>query len=97
MSRDADITREVTGVHGRYVLVANGARAELTYRIAASGRIIAEHTGVPDAMRGTGAGLALVRRLVADARSEGVRIVPRCAFIDAHRRRHPDWSDIFEL
>jgi len=32
--------------------------------------VIADPTGVPDAFRGTGAGLALVTRLVADARAK---------------------------
>lgn len=57
--------------------------------------IIADHTGVPEAFRGTGAGLELVKRLVADARAEGVKIIPLCPFVNAQRRRHPEWADVF--
>ncbi|MFN7053701.1 MAG: GNAT family N-acetyltransferase, partial [Gemmobacter sp.] len=75
MSPDVQITRETTGSKGRYVIRQNGAEAELTYSITSPTLIIADHTGVPDAFRGTGAGLALVTRLVEDARREGVKIM----------------------
>lgn len=92
----SDIVREVTGGKGRYVLRESDAEAELTYSILSPTRIIADHTGVPDAMRGTGAGLRLVERLVADARAEGVKIVALCPFVKAQARRHPDWADVID-
>ena len=92
----AGIEREIDGSHGRYVLRQDGAEAELTYSIASPHLIIANHTGVPDAFRGQGAGLRLVERLVADARAEGVRIVPLCPFVNAQRRKHPEWADVFQ-
>ncbi|ETX16100.1 acetyltransferase [Roseivivax halodurans JCM 10272] len=94
---DAAIAREVDGSRGRYVLRQDGAEAELTYSVASPTLIIADHTGVPEALRGTGAGLALVERLVADARAEGVKIVPLCPFVNAQRRKHPDWADVFQV
>ena len=97
LSTEFDITREVEGSRGRYVIRRNGAEAELTYSISSPTLIIADHTGVPDAMRGTGAGQALVERLVADARAEGVKIVPLCPFVNAQRRRPPDWADAFQV
>ena len=90
------ITREITGTKGRYVLRENGAEAELTYSILSPERIIADHTGVPDAMRGTGAGLRLVERLVTDARAEGVRVVALCPFVRAQARKHPEWADVID-
>lgn len=90
------ITREHGASKGRYVLRGNGAEAELTYSIASPHLIIADHTGVPEALRGTGAGLALAQRLVDDARAEGVKIVALCPFVAAQRRRHPEWADVFQ-
>ncbi|MEL7025752.1 MAG: GNAT family N-acetyltransferase [Pseudomonadota bacterium] len=90
-----EISREVDGSKGRYVLTREGAEAELTYSITSPTLVIADHTGVPDSMRGTGAGKALVERLVADARAEGFKIMPLCPFVNAQRRRHPEWSDVF--
>jgi len=97
LSAEPQITREVSGSKGRYLYRLNGAEAELTYSVTSASLIIADHTGVPDSLRGTGAGQALVERLVADARAEGVRIVPLCPFVNAQRRRHPDWADVFQV
>ncbi|GAB1378832.1 GNAT family N-acetyltransferase [Pararhodobacter aggregans] len=96
MSAEHQIEREVSGSKGRYVIRKEGVEAELTYSITTPTLIIADHTGVPDAFRGTGAGLALVQRLVADARAEGVKIVPLCPFVNAQRRKHPEWADVFQ-
>ena len=90
-----DIAREVTGSKGRYVIRREGEEAELTYSIASPTLVIADHTGVPDSFRGTGAGAALVARIVADARAEGFRIMPLCPFVNAQRKRHPEWADAF--
>ena len=91
----SDIERHVEGSKGRYVLRIDGAEAELTYSILSPSHIIADHTGVPDEMRGTGAGRQFVERLVADARAEGVKITPLCPFVRAQSRRHPEWADVF--
>ncbi|MBM7066908.1 GNAT family N-acetyltransferase [Actibacterium sp. 188UL27-1] len=96
MTDAPQITREHGEAKGRYTLVIDGHEAELTYSITSPTLIIADHTGVPDALRGTGAGLMLVKRLVEDARAEGVKIVPLCPFVNAQRRRHPDWADVFQ-
>ncbi len=96
MSTEPEITREHGASKGRYVLRMNGAEAELTYSVTTPHLIIADHTGVPDALRGTGAGQRLVERLVADARTEGVKIVALCPFVAAQSRRHPEWDDVFQ-
>lgn len=97
MSTDGAITREVAGSKGRYVLRKDGAAAVLTYSITSPTLVIADHTEVPDALRGQGAGLALVERLVADARAEGFRIMPLCPFVNGQRKRHPEWADAFAV
>jgi predicted GNAT family acetyltransferase len=87
----------VTKQERRYVATIEGidAEAELTFRPGAPGTIVAVHTGVPDAFRGKGVGRVLVTRLVEDARKEGFKIVPACSFVDAERRKHPEWADAF--
>ncbi len=89
------INREVNGSKGRYYIVKDGEEAELTYSIASPKLVIADHTGVSDSFRGDGAGLALVERLVADARAEGVKVMPLCPFVNSQRKRHPEWDDVF--
>lgn len=80
---------------GRYVIARDGEEAELTFSILAPDLRRADHTGVPDRFRGTGAGAALVAQMVADARAEGFRILPACPFVAAQAQRHPEWADAF--
>lgn len=90
------ITREQGDGRGRYVGRIEGIaeHAELIFTRPGPGVLIAVHTGVPESMRGTGAGKALVERLVADARAEGFRIRARCPFVKAQFERHPEWADV---
>lgn len=90
-----DIHREDEASGGRYVLETGNGEAELTYTRVAPDVIRADHTGVPVALRGQGLAALLVERLVADARAEGLRIRPACSYVEAQRRRHPEWSDVF--
>ena len=94
---EISIRREIAGSKGRYVATIEGfeGEAETTYSIASPTLVIADHTAAPDSMRGKGVARALAERLVADARAEGFRIVPLCPFINAERRKHPEWSDVF--
>lgn len=95
------ISREVSGHKGRYVIRAakkfGGDEAELIYSITTPELVIADHTFVPDSFRGTGAGLAMVMRLVSDARAEGFKIMPLCPFVNAQRKKHPEWADAFSV
>lgn len=90
------ITREEGDTKGRLVTIVDGHEAELTYSILSAQTIIADHTGVPDTLRGTGVGKALVERLVTDARASGVKIVALCPFVKAQAARHPEWQDVFQ-
>ena len=79
---------------GRYVYAVDGEEAELTFTRVGKERIIIDHTGVPPAFRGRGVGEALVAHAVAEARREGLKIIPLCPFAAAQFRRHPEWSDL---
>jgi predicted GNAT family acetyltransferase len=57
-------------------------------------RIVAIHTEVPAAFGGRGIGSALVRRVLADARSAGNTVSPLCPLFVAHFERHPEDRDI---
>ncbi|MBL4918961.1 GNAT family N-acetyltransferase [Szabonella alba] len=94
---DSAIRKELSGAKGRYVLTENGAEAEITFSVTSATLIIADHTGVPEALRGSGAGLRLVEYMVTDARASGFRIMPLCPFVNAMRKRHPEWADAFAV
>ena len=89
------VTREHGETKGRFVIRKGGEEAELTYSVTTPTLLIADHTGVPDSFRGTGAGLALVQALVDAARKDGFKVVPLCPFVKAQAVKHPDWADVF--
>jgi hypothetical protein len=93
---DIHISKEDDGRHGRFVARIDGidAEAELTFTHRGPGTISADHTGAPEALRGTGAAAALVDALVADARAHGTRIIPICPYVKKLYQRHPDWQDV---
>ena len=86
------ITRTDTPTKARYAAAMEGVEGEgeLTLSKVSKVLIIADHTGVPDSMRGMGVGKALVERLLADARAAGQRIVPLCPFVRAYADRHKE-------
>lgn len=95
MSESGEIAREESDSKGRYVLrIDDRPEAELTYSRAGDALIIIDHTAVPDALRGTGAGGRLVTRAVEDARLSGIKILPLCPFAASQFARHPDWADV---
>jgi predicted GNAT family acetyltransferase len=91
------IELEEGGSKGRYLMHGpDGAVAEMTFSKVGTHRIIIDHTEVPDAFRGKGAGLRLVARAVEDARAAGRKIIPLCPFASAQFRRHPEWADVLD-
>ncbi len=88
---------EDNGSKGRYFLRApTGEEAEMTFTGIGEHQIIIDHTEVPEAFRGQGAGLRLVTRAVEDARAAGKKIIPLCPFAAAQFRRHPEWADVLK-
>jgi predicted GNAT family acetyltransferase len=81
---------------GRYSVQLDGVQddAELTFSKANAELVIADHTYVPAAMKEYGVGLALVERLVADAREKGFKVFALCPYEKAQFQRHEEWADI---
>lgn len=93
------ITKEDDGQHGRYVARVDGidAEAELTFTQRGPELISADHTGFPEALRGTGAASALVDYLIAAARSSRFRIIPICPYVRDRYAKHPEWQDVMTV
>lgn len=89
------VEREDGPASGRYVVhLALGFEGEMTYRWVSPGVIAIDHTGVPPQYRGQGIAEELVKKAIADARAEDVRIIPHCSYVAAQFRRHPEWADL---
>jgi uncharacterized protein len=66
---------------------------ELAYR-RRDGRLALIHTEVDEALEGRGLGSRLVEQALADARREGLEVVPLCPFVDWFVRQHPEYRDV---
>jgi len=53
-----------------------------------------DHTETPVAARGRGIASQLTRGVLEEARSRGLKVVPRCPFVAAYIDRHPDFRDL---
>lgn len=93
------VTRDDGVRRGRYVGRVTGidAEGELTFTHRGPDLISADHTGVPDELRGTGLAAAMVDHLVADARARGFRIIPICPYVRARYEKHPEWCEVFTV
>ena len=91
------IERQDYRTRGSYVATVSGTHgiARLAYRRERPDLIIAERTETSEQLRGLGVDLALVQRMVEDARRENVKIYALCTYVEEERRNHPEWADVF--
>lgn len=73
----------------RFELHAEGGTAILQYKRTPD-TLTLIHTEVPTQLRGRHLGERLVKAALDAGRSEGLRIVPQCPFVQAYLRKHPD-------
>lgn len=92
------ISYEDQGHKGRFVAHVTGVdgEGELTISKASDVLVIADRTFAPDTLRGTGAALALVEALIADARAKAYRVIPLCPYVRAQSLKHPEWGDVIQ-
>jgi predicted GNAT family acetyltransferase len=77
----------------RYETEVDGELAVAYYRLAGT-TITFTHTEVPERFEGRGIGGALARFVLEDARARGLQVIPRCPFISAYIRRHPEYQPL---
>jgi uncharacterized protein len=78
----------------RFHTEVDGHPARLDYARHQDGTLDLVHTEVDPALRGKGVGEALVRGVLDEARRRGVKIVPRCPFVQKFLERHPEDRDL---
>ena len=90
------ITHRRDGRRGEYRACSPGNDdcGHLTWSEVSPRVRLADHTYVPPHLRGGGIAAKLVEALVADARTEGFKVVPQCSYVAVAFRRHPEWKDL---
>ncbi len=94
---DLTVHHQEDGSKGRYFIRHAAGESELTYSVMSAKLKIADHTGVAEGQEGKGVGLVMLRAFIDDARKNGFKIVPLCPFVNAQRRKHPEWADVFSV
>jgi predicted GNAT family acetyltransferase len=80
---------------GRFELDVDGELAVSYYKIRGK-TIYFTHTEVPSAAEGRGIGNILARVALDYARANRLRVVPRCKFIAAFIKRHPEYQELVD-
>jgi len=88
-----DIAVENDAAANRFVARVDGQTAELQYERFPD-RIVLVHTEVPAALRGRGIADKLAHTALEYSRAQHLRVVPRCPFVAAYLRRHPEYQDL---
>jgi predicted GNAT family acetyltransferase len=77
----------------RFELEADGHIAFSNYKRADDVLTIL-HTEVPKELEGHGIGSALIRGVLDNARSQGLKVIAVCPFAKAYIERHPEYADL---
>ena len=77
----------------RFELALAGGTAFVTYH-REPGVITLLHAEVPAELAGRGHGSALVKGALDLIRAEGLKVHPRCPFVDVYMRRHRESDDL---
>ena len=80
----------------RFEARADGELVGVIEYIPLAEKIIATHTEVAEEHEGKGIGSALVRGMVDQLRDDGRKLQPKCPYVAAWLRRHPDQADVVD-
>jgi uncharacterized protein len=96
--QDSDAVQESRVVdnpeQSRYEIHLGDERVGFSAYVVRHTRLIFTHTEVDEAVEGQGLGSKLARGALDDVRARGLRITPRCPFISAYVKRHPEYQEL---
>lgn len=79
----------------RFEITLDGKTAYSKYLLA-GGRIIIEHTEVPEVLEGRGLAGRIVTTALDYARAQSLKVLPICPFAKAFIGRHREYQDLLE-
>lgn len=88
-----DVTVAHNSAASRFEAVV-GAHTAVAEYVIYGGRVVFNHTFVPNELRGRGLAEKLVRAGLAWARAEGRKVVPQCSYVAAYIERHAEYKDL---
>jgi predicted GNAT family acetyltransferase len=77
----------------RFEIEVQGLTSFLVYKIV-PGRILIQHTEVPQGLEGRGIAARLTRVALEYARSQKLEVVPACSYTSSYMANHPEYNDL---
>ncbi len=93
-SDDPDVVVRDNPAAARYELIVAGELAGFASYVLSGETMTIPHAEVKPRFEGRGLGSRLAAFALDDVRSRGLSVVPRCPFIAAYIKRHPDYADL---
>jgi predicted GNAT family acetyltransferase len=90
---DDQITITDNAAAYQYEARVDGQLARLVYERRGDAIVLA-HAETPPSISGRGIASQIARFALDDARARGLRVVPRCPFVHAFLKRHPEYHDL---
>ncbi len=88
------ILNKENGNTGSFYIQENGNNlAEIVYK-KEKNKMVIEHTGVDESLRGKNIGFDLVEKTVELAREQHLKIIPVCKFAEKIIERHKQFQDV---
>jgi uncharacterized protein len=77
----------------RFELDVGDTVAFANYRLAPS-TVIITHTETPQSLRGRGIASELVRGALQLIRTDGLKVIAGCGFVEEYLQKHPEFGDL---
>jgi uncharacterized protein len=77
----------------RFEADLQGSTAVLVYKMV-PGRMLIQHTGVPQELEGRGIAAKMTRVALEYARSHHLEVVPACSYTASFMAKHPEYNDL---
>ncbi|HWA13417.1 MAG TPA: GNAT family N-acetyltransferase [Burkholderiales bacterium] len=91
---DAAETPVVHNIPARRFEVSVDGQVAVSKYLLAGGKLIIEHTEVPEALEGRGIAGRIVRTALDYARAQNLKVLPICPYAKAWIGRHPEYQDL---
>lgn len=77
----------------KFTTTVDGHEGHVDYE-SGDGRIVITHTVVPAAIGGRGIARELVKAALEFARSEGLKVVPKCSYAADYLQKNPEYASL---
>ena len=95
MSPGTEVTVRHNAAENRFEAEVDGRLAVADYQLRGT-EMIMTHTFVPSELRGRGIAEQLVRVALEHARTERLRVVPACSYVDTFIQRHKEFEPLLK-